>query len=246
MINILNRIAKLLFGIYGVLIFIVCIIVACLSYVILFALVKKEKAPFVAHKIVSRHWANALFVFYFIRVKVKNSEYIDREKTYVFVGNHRSLLDIPAYAVSMKNTIRFLAKVELTKVPLLGWVINKLYIAVDRKDKAARARSMENMMNSVRQGISVFICPEGTRNKTSQPLLPFHDGAFRLAIQAQIPIAALVVLNSDKLLSPQRPAELSTGQIICQWCKPVETKGMTQDDIPALKEIVMKQMLAHL
>src|SRR6185436_10559049 len=126
--------------------------------------------PFIAHKYISRNWAGSLFVFYGIRLIIKNKELLDQKQTYVFIGNHRSLLDIPAYAVATNHCIRFLAKKELTKLPLMGYVIGKLYISVDRKDKAARAKSMENMMNSLRDGISVFICPEGTRNKGSEPL----------------------------------------------------------------------------
>ena len=169
-------------------------------------------------------------------MRVKNRSFIQPDKTYVFVANHRSQLDIPAYAIACKNTLRFLAKEELTKIPFPGYVINKLYISVNRKDKAARARSMDNMIASLREGISVFICPEGTRNKSNEPLLEFHDGAFRLAILAQVPLAVMTVLNSGKLLSPLHAIELSPGTIYCVWEKPIETLGMTEEDIPKLRE----------
>jgi 1-acyl-sn-glycerol-3-phosphate acyltransferase len=180
------------------------------------------------------------------RIKIKNRNYIDPKQTYVFIANHRSFLDIPAYAVSCKNSIRFLAKIELTKIPLLGYVIKKLYISVDRKDKEARKQSLENMMNSLKEGISVFICPEGTRNRTEKPLLDFRDGAFRLAIESQLPLAVLTVKGADKLLSPKRPLELSPGTIECIWSKPIVTTGMTMDDMEKLKETARQLMLASL
>ena len=240
------RIARTLLGIYAIIIFLICLIISFISYGVIFTLVNKKKAPFIAHRIISRPWSRALFICYGIRLIVKNKELLDRSQTYVFIANHRSQLDIPTYALATNHTIRFLAKKELTKIPLLGYIISRLYVTVDRKDKAARARSMENMMKSIRENISVFICPEGTRNKGNEPLLPFHDGAFRLAIQSQVPLAILVLKNTDKLLSPLRPIELSPGKIICEWCEPIPTLGMTQDDLPSLKERVVKEMIEKL
>ena len=244
--NFFVRILKTLFGIWGGILFSLSMILSTICFFIVFLVAPKKKAPHIAHKYISRNWAKLIFPFFGVYVRVKNREFIDPQKTYVFVANHRSQLDIPAYAIACKNTLRFLAKEELTKIPLLGYVIKKLYISVNRKDKAARLRSMENMMTSLRDGISVFICPEGTRNKTADPLLPFHDGAFRLAIEAQVPLAVMTVLNSDKLLSPLHPIELSPGIIDCVWDKPIETLGMTEADIPRLKEMAIALMIKEM
>jgi 1-acyl-sn-glycerol-3-phosphate acyltransferase len=92
------------------------------------------------------------------------------------------------------------------------------------------------MQNSLRENIGIFICPEGTRNKTKEPLLDFRDGAFRLAIQAQTPLAVMTIVNSGKLLSPNRPIELAPGTIHCIWSEPISTIGMTEYDVPALRE----------
>lgn len=238
----INRIFRTIFGIYALLVFLVLLILATVCYFFVFTFFKKEKSPFVAHQYISRNWAMLSFFLFGVKVKVKNADWIDPRQTYIFIANHRSQLDIPAYAIVTKHTIRFLAKSELTKLPFMGYIIKHLYISVNRKDKAARAQSMENMMQSLKDGISVFICPEGTRNKSDQPLLPFHDGAFRLAIQAQLPLAILVVKNSGNLLSPLRPIELSPGTIVCEWCKPLLTTGMTEEDIPTLKEKAIKLM----
>jgi 1-acyl-sn-glycerol-3-phosphate acyltransferase len=103
------------------------------------------------------------------------------------------------------------------------------------------------MRRSLDEGISVFLCPEGTRNRYEEPpLLDFRDGAFRLAVATQTPIAALTVLNTGRKLSPLRPIELAPGTLHCMWSTPIETKGMTIEDIPALKEKVMQEMIAHL
>ena len=245
-LNSILRFTRTLFGIYALIFFGATLIFSFCSYMLVFFLANEKKAPLIAHQAVSRPWSRLLFLFYGIRMKVKNKELLDTKQTYVFIANHRSQLDIPAYAIATPHTIRFLSKVELTKLPLLGYIISRLYITVDRKDKAGRARSMDNMVKSLRDGISVFICPEGTRNKGKEPLLPFHDGAFRLAIQSQVPLAIMVLQNADKLLSPLRAIELSPGVINCFWCKPISTSGMTQDDLPSLKEMAVKEMLEYL
>ncbi|HET6991599.1 MAG TPA: hypothetical protein VFJ43_09765, partial [Bacteroidia bacterium] len=106
------RILKSLFGIYAAIIFAVTMLISFFAYIFVFLVFSKEKSPHVAHKIISRAWARVLSWLYFMPAKIKNTNYIDPEKTYVFVANHRSLIDIPFYALSNKNTLRFLAKAE--------------------------------------------------------------------------------------------------------------------------------------
>lgn len=238
----ISRIFRSLLGIWAILVFGLSLLVSGLLYFIIFTFFSRQKAPHIAHRKVSRTWAAFLFLAFGIRLRTRNSQYLNSNLVYVFVANHSSMLDIPAYALSCQHTFRFLAKSELMKIPMLGYIIRKLYISVERKNKSARAKSMDNMNRSLQEGISVFICPEGTRNKTDNLLLPFHDGAFRLAISAQVPLAVLTILNSGKLLSPNHAIELKPGTIQCVWNKPIETKGMTEADIPILKQKVIDIM----
>jgi 1-acyl-sn-glycerol-3-phosphate acyltransferase len=233
-----------LFGCYCLIPFLLSFFVVIPLYFLLFSLGGPD-APHRAHR-VSRAWAWFLLTAFFIRVKIRNAELIDSNKEYVFVANHLSVLDIPLYAVSCQNTFRFLSKAELAKIPFLGYVIRRLYITVNRSDKADRGRSIEKMKDSLKEGISVFLAPEGTRNKTSAPLLPFKDGAFLLAVQSGIPIAVLTVVNTNRLLSPKHPLALKPGTLIAEWSEPILTAGMTEKDIPALKEMVRNKMLAIL
>lgn len=236
------RFLRVLFGIYALLIFPVTLIVMTLLYVIIFTCVPKKRSSHVAHGL-SRIWAKLLTIIFFGPVRIRNKQFIDKNKTYVFVANHQSQLDIPAYALSCENTIRFLAKAELTKIPLMGWIIKRLYLSVNRTDRNDRNKSIEVMRKSLDEGISVFLCPEGTRNKHEEPpLLEFRDGAFRLAVATQTPIAALTLFNTGRKLSPLRPIALAPGAIYGAWSEPIETKGMTMDDVPALKEKIRAQM----
>jgi 1-acyl-sn-glycerol-3-phosphate acyltransferase len=243
---VIPRIFRFLFFIYAILLLIPAFLVFFIMYYLVFTFVPAHRAPHVAHRLVSRTGATVLFLLFFIRVKIGRREMIDPSRAYVFASNHQSQLDIPAFALSCRNTFRFLAKAELMRVPVLGYVIRKLYISVNRSDKKDRSRSMDAMMASLREGISVFICVEGTRNRTDKPLLEFKDGAFRLAIESGLPLAVFTVIDSRRLLNPNRPFELSPGVLHAEWSAVIETNGMTTDDIPRLKALARDAMLTSL
>lgn len=228
------KVLRVLFGCYAAIVFSLSLLIVFPAYFLIFSLTGRNKSARYAHNL-SRLWALFLFRCFFIRYEVRNSHYIHPDKCYVFAANHKSMLDIPLFARSCSNTFRFLSKAELARIPLLGYVIRRLYITVNRSDRRDRQRSIEVMKKTIEEGISVFLCPEGTRNISDAPLMPFKDGAFRLAIATQTPLAVLTVVNSDKLLSPESPIALSPGKIIAEWSVPVSTKGMTEKDVEFLK-----------
>jgi 1-acyl-sn-glycerol-3-phosphate acyltransferase len=242
---VLIRILRSLFGIYALIVFACTVVIVLPMYVVIFAVFSKEKNPHIAHY-VSRYWSVFLFIMFFIRIKIYGSENKDLNKTYVIVANHNSQLDIPLAAIVCKNTFRFLAKKELSKIPLLGWIISKLYVLVDRSKTANRSKSIEAMTYSLRENVSMFIFPEGTRNRTKEPLIHFHDGAFKLAVQSQTPIIILTMIGTRELLSPLRPIELRPGKTIAVWSGPIETAGLTNTDVPVLKEQTRKIVLENL
>lgn len=118
-------------------------------------------------------------------------------------------------------------------------------LPVDRSSKEARHASKVRMLNDLKQGISVVIFPEGTRNRTKDPLIPFYDGAFELAIDAQVPIMPIVLTNIRKINRVDtllvRPGTLEVTHL-----EPVSPVGYTQDKLAELKEIVYKKMEKYL
>ena len=241
----LLRIPRFIFGFIVLILFVCTFPFFFAAYLIIFNLFPEKKANRVAHK-ATRLWAHVVFALMLIRVSVKGKDKIDPDKIYVFVANHQSQLDIPAYIVSCKNTFRFLSKAELARIPVFGYILRKLYITVKREDKNDRSKSIALMRKSLDEGVSVFLCPEGTRNRTNEPLIEFKDGAFRLAIEAQVPVAVLTVLDSKERNSPKSQLELIPGTIHCTWDEVVETKGMTMEDVELLKQKVYNIMLSHL
>ncbi|HTL81305.1 MAG TPA: lysophospholipid acyltransferase family protein [Bacteroidia bacterium] len=243
---IIIRFLRSIFGIYGLLFSVVNLFLHAPVALFIIAFFPKRSQIRYAHK-VARSWSFLYSLFLFMPMRIRNKNFIDRNTTYVFVANHRSQLDIPVYTLASPNTMRFLAKAELTKIPIFGYLVKTLYVTVNREERADRHKSLEVMKRSLDEGVSVFLCPEGTRNKKlDPPLLDFRDGAFRLAIASQTPVAVLTVLNSGEKLSPVRPFELAPGTIHAVWDKPIETKGMTEQDLPELKEKVRAMMIEHL
>ncbi len=241
--NIFIQFLMTLFGLYAFIVIVLSCFIVIPIYVLIFSFVPKDKAPFRAHK-VSRFWAKLLYTCYFIRTDIKGMELIKPEQPYVFVCNHRSQLDIPLFAIACRNTFRFLSKIEVTRLPLIGYVVKRLYITVDRKSKEDRAKSYIKMQDSLlKEKISVVLFPEGTRNRTTQPLIDFKDGAFRLAIDTKLPVAVLTILNSGGFSPPNKFMQLKPGTLKAVWTEPVPTENMTSDDVPKLKEQVRQRIL---
>ncbi len=187
--------------------------------------------------------AKTLFIFYLIKIKVRRKHNLKKEGVYIFVSNHTSLLDVPFCAIVTPVTFRYLSKEELVKIPLFGYIIRKLYLSVNRKNDESRARSMENMKLSLREGISIYLFPEGTRNKTIEPLKNFYDGAFRLSKETGIPIVPMTILNSKKLLDG---IKLKPGKMECIWNEPIypEQEG-SAESLKQLVRLVMLKDLLH-
>lgn len=183
-------------------------------------------------------------------LKVKDcyhSEY-NKFQSYIVVGNHNTALDIPINTSSCpKNiNIKFLGKAEAAKIPFLGVLIKNLTVLVNRKDQASRKKTYELMAAEIAKGYSIFVYPEGTRNRSEKPLKEFYDGAFKIAIEHQLPLVVCTLLGTKKINSPHKTLSFLPGKTTAHWEAPIDTKAMTLEDIPALKIQVQEMMLARL
>ena len=156
------------------------------------------------------------------------------------------MVDILCCAIAAPFLFKFLAKKELTKLPLFGSIVRWFCVVVDRKNAASRKESFENMKAALAEGFSVFIAPEGTRNQTDEPLQKFYEGAFRLAIETQQPLLVLTLVNPGNLNNPRKKMDLSPGLVDCYFDEPIETEGMGLEDLPEVEGRVRRLMLNHL
>jgi 1-acyl-sn-glycerol-3-phosphate acyltransferase len=149
-------------------------------------------------------------------------------------------------AFAFPGVYKFLAKKELTKVPLFGLIVKRLCVLVDRTDPNSRKKSIRYLKKTLDEGYSVFIYPEGTRNRSKEPLGNFHKGAFRIAIETQTPIAIETIVGIDNVSATAASVDLSPGGVKVIWSKPIPTEGLTMKDIPSLISQVRTKMEQHL
>ena len=136
-------------------------------------------------------WGDLWFFFIFIFHRNHYEQPLDKNRQYIFVGKHISYLDAPLIVKTLRRPIRALGKTEMAKVPVFGYVYKYAVVRVDRSNADNRSKSVRNMKSILKKGISIVVFPEGTFNLTGNPLKDFYDGAFRVAIDAQMPIIPL-------------------------------------------------------
>lgn len=139
-------------------------------------------------------WGTLAFRALGIKVIKENFEAFETKEPRIYVSNHQNTFDIVAFGTHFpKNTV-CIAKMELLVVPIFGWFFyatNHILIRRSRKDKARN--SMDEAARRIREnGVSIFMFPEGTRNRTSEPLQPFKKGAFHLAMQTNVPVVPFI------------------------------------------------------
>jgi len=177
----------------------------------------------------------------FIRYKFYGREKIDRNKAYIYVSNHTSFLDLPGIRMMIPGQFRPLAKKELLRIPIFGWIAGSATVIVDRSSSQSRKRSLDKLKKILHDGISILIFAEGTQNRTKELLQPFKDGAFRLAVDTQETLLPLVVVGAGPLMPPGT-VRLRPGLIRVFVGEPVSAAGLGVSDVPALKEKVYDQM----
>lgn len=167
--------------------------------------------------------------------KGHNKKIIDRHKSYVFVINHTSFLDAPAIPIAISSPLVALGKAELRKIPIFGWIVSRWTVWVDRSDPESRKAGSLALQKILKGGTSVLVAPEGTRNNTDEPLLPFRFGPFRLAIEAQIPIIPVIIHDAGKLM--KRGSLLLTPGVVNCYCLPeISVEGKSEDDVEELTQ----------
>lgn len=198
-----------------------------------------------SHRVVGPLSLSLMLIF----LKTHGREKIDNKQTYVVVCNHQSAIDVLLFAAGPLFLFKFLAKKEIEKIPLFGYIVNKFSILINRSSPESRQEGVERMKKALREGFSVFIAPEGTRhydNDGNDMLAKFYDGAFRLAIETGTPLLVQTLAHSGKLNNPNRKYDMSPGLVHCYFDTPIDTTNMTVDDIPTLKKQARKMMLEHL
>lgn len=168
-------------------------------------------------------WAKSVFMATGIRVKAIGLEKLDRSRPYIYVSNHASLFDIVSVVVVIDKHVRFIAKKEISRIPIFGWAIARANIMIDRKSPTDSAHSLEKAAERISHGESAILFAEGTRTRDGN-LLPFKRGAFALAVRAGVHVVPLTILGSYRIM---RKGELhiNKGEITILVDSPLDVRG---------------------
>jgi 1-acyl-sn-glycerol-3-phosphate acyltransferase len=155
-------------------------------------------------------WSRAVVAHARIDLEVVGRENLKPGETYLIMSNHQSLYDIPVLFQAIGANVRMIAKRELFHVPIFGGALAAAgFIAIDRRDRIAAIRDLDNARDLLAGGTHVWIAPEGTRSRTGE-LLPFKKGAFYLALETQLPILPVTMSGTRDAL-PAKGLRSSAG-----------------------------------
>jgi 1-acyl-sn-glycerol-3-phosphate acyltransferase len=187
-------------------------------------------------------WGRDLIAAAGTPVEVQGLERIPRDQPVVYASNHSSMFDIWALAATLPGSVRFVAKRELEKVPLVGRaMVAAGHLTIDRANRARAFAAYERAAAVIRSGISAVVFPEGTRSRTGE-LLPFRNAPFGLAIAAHVPIVPVYVHNTFEIL-PKGGVRLRPRPIRIRIGEPIPTAGLTVADRQQLADRVRAAIL---
>lgn len=197
---------------------------------------KKGQEYFIA---VSKIWMDVWLRLIGCPLTINGSNNFVQGETYVVVFNHNAFLDVPLSAPYVPGANKTIAKSSFTKVPLFGAFYSKGSVLVDRKSEISRRRSYDEMRKVLAAGIHMCLYPEGTRNRTTAPLKPFYDGAFKLAVESGKDIIPCVITGTKKAMPINKKFYLLPKKLSMNFLPPVSSKNEAPK---ALNEKVFLQM----
>lgn len=189
---------------------------------------------------VARVWMDVWLWLVACPVKVSGQENFEAGKSYIVTCNHNSFLDVPLSSPYIPGANKTIAKKTFAKVPLFGWFYAKGSVLVDRNDERSRRKSYDEMKAVLRMGLHMCIYPEGTRNRTNEPLKKFYDGAFRLATDTGHAVVPALIFNTKKALPANKPFYFLPQKLRMEFLPPVDPAGLTTEQLKEKVFLIMK------
>ena len=231
---------KIIGTIYSIYAFIIFIVVMLLLFPFFFmaSFFGRIKGGNMMYSI-CRIWADVVMFFWGMHHKNIFEGQKVKDHAVVYVFNHISYIDIPIMMKAFRNEpIRILAKAEMAKVPVFGYIYRRATVMVDRASDAARAKSVLQLKSILSKKISIVISPEGTFNTTNKPLKEFYNGAFKIAVEMQVPIQPVLFLDAHDRLHYKSIFSLTAGKSRAVFLPEI----LPNNDVNLLKQKVYNEM----
>lgn len=192
------------------------------------------------------NWAFRVVLFLSgVSVTVLGEENVPRDEAVLYIGNHRSYFDVIMTYVRVPRPTGYMAKIEMLRIPSLSTWMKYLHcIFLDRSDIKAGMQSILNAIEKIRSGISICIFPEGTRNRTQDVLLDFHDGSFKIAEKTGCPIVPMSINNAAAIFEDHIP-RIKKAHVVIEYGKPIYVRDLDKEQRRNLSATVREVIQAN-
>ncbi len=190
-------------------------------------------------------WAPVLLASGWVRLDIRGLERIDPGRPYFVVANHQSWVDIPLLIRALPMPVLFIAKQELSRIPLLRQYVETMgMVFVNRSDRRESVRSVGKLAERLHQGWSVLSFPEGTRSPDGE-LLRFRTGTFAAALETGVDVLPVAVEGAARIV-PRSGIRFRPGRVRIAIGEPIPVAGYAHDDRAALaaraQEVVAQEI----
>ncbi|SFB10559.1 1-acyl-sn-glycerol-3-phosphate acyltransferase [Acetitomaculum ruminis DSM 5522] len=177
-----------------------------------------------------------------VKLEVIGKENIPKDTPVLYVGNHRGFYDVIASYPQCKNVTGYISKKEFEKFPFLSWWMKLLHCKfMDRDDIRQSLNVILDAIKEIKAGNSIFIYPEGTRNKTHDKLLPFKEGSMKIATKGGCPIIPVACTGTPAIFEDHIPF-IKGGKITIEYGKAIYPKELNKDEQKFLGAYVQQKV----
>lgn len=224
--NLVKNVLARVFALWAMIVFVITLIFFMVPISLIVGAWKEPRRSHIFQRVI-RVWMGSFFILTGVRRIFKGREIFRSKESFVIVSNHRSNLDPPLSCPGIPEAAKTIAKIEMARIPLFGIIYRRGSVLVDRKNEASRKQSYVMMKRVLDMGLHMSIYPEGTRNRTREPLQKFHDGAFRLAVETGHRVVPAVIFHTDKVLPLKKTFYYWPHKVEMHFLPPVEVEGKT-------------------
>ncbi|MCR4740252.1 MAG: 1-acyl-sn-glycerol-3-phosphate acyltransferase [Lachnospiraceae bacterium] len=165
------------------------------------------------------------------KVKFIGESNIPKDRAVLYVGNHRSYFDVIIPGTKLSYPSTFVAKKEFNRIPLLNlWMKNIHCLMLDRSDVKEGLKMVLKAIEYIKEGRSVFVFPEGTRNRTEDLLLPFKEGAMKISTKSGCPIIPVAITNSADVFEAHFP-KLKKTEVVVHYGNPIYPDTLNKEEL---------------
>ena len=214
-------------------------------FLILFVVgkINSRKKAIISQKIVIYLGFRPILFLSGVKLTVKGEENILKDQPALYVFNHRGFFDILACYTIAPYPTAFVSKIEIEKIPMVSlWMKYMNCLFLDRDDIKQGMKTIMEGIELLKNGTSIYIAPEGTRNK-GEELLEFHDASFKLADKSKSPVVPVAISNTDEVFEKHLPW-IHSQHVIIEYCTPIYMEDMDKKEKKRIGETV-RQMIAE-